>query len=194
MKTTIEELIKASIDVKTKLLTDPFLMTTIEAVAEDMVACLQNGGKVLFCGNGGSAADAQHIAAELSGRFYTDRAPLYAEALHVNSSYMTAVANDYSYDVVYSRMIEGCGRKGDILVGISTSGNSKNVVKALEKAEEKGMITISMTGNGGGKMKDHSKHLLNVPSNDTPRIQECHILIGHIICQLVEEKLFPTQA
>jgi D-sedoheptulose 7-phosphate isomerase len=107
---------------------------------------------------------------------------------------MTAVANDYSYEVVYSRMIEGCGRKGDILVGISTSGNSKNVVKALEKAQEKGMITISMTGNGGGKMKDFSKHLLNVPSNDTPRIQECHILIGHIICQLVEEKLFPTQA
>ena len=194
MKTTIEELIKASIDVKSKLLSDPFLMTSIENIAEEMVECLSNGGKVLFCGNGGSAADAQHIAAELSGRFYTDRAPLYAEALHVNSSYMTAVANDYSYDVVYSRMIEGCGRRGDILVGISASGNSKNVVKALEKAQEKGMTTVSMTGIGGGRMKEFSKHLLAVPSNDTPRIQECHILLGHIICQLVEEKLFPTQA
>ncbi len=190
MKSQIENLIQASIDVKNKLLAEPFILTTIENVVDEIVNCFQNGGKVLLCGNGGSAADAQHIAAELSGRFYTDRAPLYAEALHVNSSYITAVANDYSYDIVYSRMIEGCGKKGDILIGISTSGNSKNVLKALEAANSKGMITIGMTGESGGKMKTACKYLLNVPSNDTPRIQESHILLGHIICQLVEEKMF----
>jgi D-sedoheptulose 7-phosphate isomerase len=171
-------------------LAEPFILTTIENVVDEIIESLNNGGKILFCGNGGSAADAQHIAAELSGRFYTDRKPLYAEALHVNSSYITAVANDYSYDVVYSRMIEGCGRKGDVLVGISTSGNSKNVIEALKKANEIGMITMGMTGDSGGKMKELCKYLLNVPSNDTPRIQESHILLGHIICQLVEEKMF----
>ena len=190
MKTQIENLIQASIDVKHKLLAEPFILTTIENVVDEIIESLNSGNKVLFCGNGGSAADAQHIAAELSGRFYTDRKPLYAEALHVNSSYITAVANDYSYDVVYSRMIEGCGRKGDVLVGISTSGNSKNVIEALKKANEIGMITIGMTGDSGGKMKELCKYLLNVPSNDTPRIQESHILLGHIICQLVEEKMF----
>jgi D-sedoheptulose 7-phosphate isomerase len=190
MKSQIENLIQASIDVKHKLLAEPFILTTIENAVDEIVNCFQNDGKVLLCGNGGSAADAQHIAAELSGRFYTDRAPLYAEALHVNSSYITAVANDYSYDVVYSRMVEGCGKKGDILIGISTSGNSKNVLKALEVANSKGMITIGMTGESGGKMKTVCKYLLNVPSNDTPRIQESHILLGHIICQLVEEKMF----
>jgi D-sedoheptulose 7-phosphate isomerase len=190
MKSQIENIIQASIDVKHQLLSEPFILTTIESVVDEMVHSLQNGGKVLFCGNGGSAADAQHIAAELSGRFYTDRKPLYAEALHVNTSYLTAVANDYSYDVIYSRMIEGCGKKGDVLVGISTSGNSKNVVEALKKANEMGMITVSFTGSTGGKMKDLSKYLLNVPSNDTPRIQESHILIGHIICQLIEEQMF----
>jgi D-sedoheptulose 7-phosphate isomerase len=190
MKSQIENLIQASIDVKHKLLSDPFLLTTIENIVDEIIESLNNGGKILFCGNGGSAADAQHIAAELSGRFYTVRKPLYAEALHVNSSYITAVANDYSYDVVYSRMIEGCGKKGDVLVGISTSGNSKNVIEALKKANEKEMITVSMTGETGGKMKELSKYILNVPSTDTPRIQESHILLGHIICQLVEEKMF----
>ena len=190
MKTLIENIIQSSIEVKQQLLADPFLLSSIENIVAEMVESLNNDGKILFCGNGGSAADAQHIAAELSGRFYTDRAPLYAEALHVNSSYMTAVANDYSYDVVYSRMIQGCGRKGDVLVGISTSGNSKNIIKALEVAKEKGMITIGMTGASGGKMKELCTYLLNVPSNDTPRIQESHILLGHIICQLIEEKLF----
>jgi len=144
-----------------------------------------------FCGNGGSAADAQHISAELSGRFYTDRPPLYSEALHVNSSYMTAVANDYSYDVVYSRMVEACGRKGDVLVGITTSGNSKNIIAAMEMAKKQGMITVGMTGKSGGKMNDCCDIMLRVPSTDTPRIQESHILIGHIICQLIEETIFP---
>ena len=190
MKAIIENIILSSIDVKQKLLAEPFVLNTIENIVDELVECFKNGGKVLFCGNGGSAADAQHIAAELSGRIYTDRPPLYAEALHVNTSYLTAVANDYSYDIVYSRMVEGCGKKGDILFGISTSGNSKNVINALNVANEKGMITIGMTGDSGGKMKTICKYLLNVPSNDTPRIQESHILLGHIICQLVEEKMF----
>jgi D-sedoheptulose 7-phosphate isomerase len=144
----------------------------------------------LFCGNGGSAADAQHLAAEFSGRFYTDRDALPAEALHCNTSYITAVANDYSYDVIYSRIVKGIGQKGDVLVGLSTSGNSKNIVKAFEVAREKGMHTIGFTGESGGEMKALSDHLINVPSTDTPRIQESHILLGHIVCQLVEEGYF----
>lgn len=191
MSTNIKSLIQASIDTKELVLKDEALINSIQAAATQTAAALKNGCKALFCGNGGSAADAQHIAAELSGRFYTDRDPLYAEALHVNSSYMTAVANDYSYDVVYSRMIKGCGRKGDVLFGISTSGNSKNVMLAFEEAKKLGMICIGMTGATGGKMNDLCDIMLKVPSTDTPRIQESHILIGHIICQLIEEELFP---
>lgn len=189
--TLIKEKIQASIDVKTLILSNTVLLETISKVADEIVNTYkQNDGKVLFCGNGGSAADAQHIAAELSGRFYTDREPLFAEALHVNSSYMTAVANDYSYDEVYSRMVKAAGRKGDVLIGISTSGNSANVVKAIEEANKRGMITVGMTGEKGGKMKDLCKYIINVPSNDTPRIQESHILIGHILCEIVESKMF----
>jgi D-sedoheptulose 7-phosphate isomerase len=187
----IKEKIQASINVKTLILSNTTLLETISKVAAEIVNTYkQNDGKVLFCGNGGSAADAQHIAAELSGRFYTDREPLFAEALHVNSSYMTAVANDYSYDEVYSRMVKAAGRKGDVLIGISTSGNSANVVKAIEEANKRGMITVGMTGEKGGKMKDLCKYIINVPSNDTPRIQESHILIGHILCEIVENKMF----
>ncbi|MDP4663285.1 MAG: D-sedoheptulose 7-phosphate isomerase [Salibacteraceae bacterium] len=186
----IKNLIADSIKVKQDLLSKQAIVEATEASASAWVECLKNDGKILFCGNGGSAADAQHLAAELSGRFYHDRTPLFAEALHVNTSYLTAVANDYSYDEIYSRMIIAKGRKGDVLVGISTSGNSKNVVLALEEAKSRGMITIGMTGDGGGKMKNVCDILLNVPSNDTPRIQECHILLGHIICQLTEERLF----
>jgi D-sedoheptulose 7-phosphate isomerase len=188
---SIHDIIKASIDVKIKLLNDPAQQQLLQDVADLCIRTFKADGKVLFCGNGGSAADAQHIAAELSGRFYTDREPLYAEALHVNSSYMTAVANDYSFDVVYSRMIKACGRKGDVLVGISTSGNSKNIIAALEEAKNAGMITVGMTGEGGGKMRSLCDYLLQSPSNDTPRIQETHILMGHIICQLIEEGLYP---
>jgi D-sedoheptulose 7-phosphate isomerase len=186
----IKDLIADSIKVKSDLLASQGIISDTEKSADHWVECLKNDGKILFCGNGGSAADAQHLAAELSGRFYHDRTPLFAEALHVNTSYLTAVANDYSYDEIYSRMIIAKGRKGDVLVGISTSGNSKNVVLALEEAKKRGMITIGMTGEGGGKMKEVCDILLNVPSNDTPRIQECHILLGHIICQLTEERLF----
>ncbi|MBK9401903.1 MAG: D-sedoheptulose 7-phosphate isomerase [Bacteroidetes bacterium] len=190
MASDIKALIRASIDTKELVAKDQQLIDDIQKSVTMIVNALKTGNKILFCGNGGSAADAQHIAAELSGRFYTDRDPLYAEALHVNSSYMTAVANDYSFDVVYSRMIKGCGRKGDVLVGISTSGNSKNVILALEEARKLGMHTIGMTGAGGGKMQGTCDLMLMVPSKDTPRIQESHILIGHIICQLIEEELF----
>jgi len=191
MRNKIVEAIQHSIKVKNDILSDAILIDKIEKVTQNIVECYRNGGKVLFCGNGGSAADAQHLAAELSGRFYYDRPPLYAEALHVNSSYLTAVANDYSYDEVFARLVKGMGRKGDILVGISTSGNSSNILKAFEAAKSVGMITVGLTGANGGKIKDISNYLIDVPSTDTPRIQESHIMIGHIICQLVESELFP---
>ncbi|MEP7165587.1 MAG: D-sedoheptulose 7-phosphate isomerase [Ferruginibacter sp.] len=190
MQDQILKIIQASIDVKLQVLENKELQKTVGRAVEALVTAFKNGNKVLFCGNGGSAADAQHLAAEFSGRFYTDREALPAEALHVNTSYMTAVANDYSYDVVYSRMVQGIGREGDVLVGLSTSGNSVNIIKAFETAKTKGMTTIAFTGTTGGKMKDISDLLINVPSTDTPRIQESHILLGHIICQLVEEQYF----
>jgi len=190
MENQILGLIQASIDVKLKLLEDKKLRDTIAHAVQAILQAFKNGNKVLFCGNGGSAADAQHLAAEFSGRFYTDRDALPAEALHVNTSYITAVANDYSYEVIYSRMVKGIGHKGDVLVGLSTSGNSPNILKAMETAKEKGMITIGFTGATGGKMKAVSDYLINVPSTDTPRIQESHILVGHILCQLVEELYF----
>ena len=186
----IKEIIASSIFVKQQLLTDAVMQQKIAEAVEVITAAFKNGNKVLFCGNGGSAADAQHLAAEFSGRFYTDRKALPAEALHCNTSYLTAVANDYSYDVVYSRMVDGIGNAGDILVGLSTSGNSGNIIKAFETARTKNMVTIAFTGATGGKMKDISNYLFNVPSTDTPRIQESHIMIGHIICQLVEEQYF----
>jgi len=182
--------IRDSIEVKRKILDDKDLIKTVKNVADQIIKTFKKGCKVLFCGNGGSAADAQHLAAELSGRFYFDREPLFAEALHVNTSYLTAVANDYSYDEVFSRLVMAKGRKGDILIGISTSGNSKNVIKAIEVANNLGMITVGLTGESGGKMKDICKYLINVPSTDTPRIQEAHIMIGHIICEIVESELF----
>ena len=186
----IKKSISESIQVKQNILENPDLLSKISLVSQEIINAFKNDKKVLFCGNGGSAADAQHIAAELSGRFYFDREPLFAEALHVNTSYITAVANDYSYDEVFSRLVKAKGRAGDILIGISTSGNSKNVIKAIEVANEKGMITIGMTGKTGGKMKEICKYLINVPSTDTPRIQEAHIMIGHIICEIVEKVLF----
>lgn len=144
----------------------------------------------MFCGNGGSAADAQHLAAELSGRFYLDRKPLKAEALHVNSSYLTAVANDISFDEVYARLVEGSGGESDILVGLSTSGNSQNIINAVEKANSMGITTICFTGESGGRLKAISDLTVRVPSSDTPLIQELHIMLGHTICQIVEARLF----
>ncbi|MEO5644886.1 MAG: D-sedoheptulose 7-phosphate isomerase [Bacteroidia bacterium] len=183
--------IEASVKLKSSLLTNDTLLTSLNKLVDEIGNCYKNGGKVLWAGNGGSAADAQHLAAELSGRFYYDRAPLFSEALHVNTSYITAVANDYSYDVVYSRLTQAMGRKGDILIGLSTSGNSANVVNALIKAKEIGMITSGFTGETGGEMKAHCDILINIPSKDTPRIQECHMLLGHTLCEMVEMKMFP---
>lgn len=172
------------------ILSDVELLTCIDKAAKTIIETYKQGGRVYFCGNGGSAADAQHLSAELSGRFYFDRKPLAAEALHVNTSYMTAVANDYSFELVFAREVEAFCKKGDVLVGISTSGNSKNVIRAFETAKAKGVTTIAMTGKGGGNMASLSDILIAIPSNDTPRIQESHIMAGHIICQIVEEELF----
>ena len=188
----VQEIITKSIEVKQQVLQDELLLTAVQKAIDVVTTAFKNGNKVLFCGNGGSAADAQHLAAEFSGRFYKDRPALPAEALHCNTSYLTAVANDYSYDVIYSRIIEGTGNQGDVLIGLSTSGNSANIVKAFDVAKAKGMSTIGFTGTTGGAMKAWSDVLINVPSSDTPRIQESHILIGHIICQLVEENIFPS--
>jgi D-sedoheptulose 7-phosphate isomerase len=190
METKIRSVIQSSINLKNKILNDPELIGTVQIVIDEIVRCYENGGKVLLCGNGGSAADAQHLAAELSGRFYFDRHPLYAEALHVNSSYVTAVANDYGFDEVFARLVVAMGSKNDILIGLSTSGNSSNILRAFDEANSLGMITIGFTGESGGQLKEKCKYLLNVTSNDTPRIQEVHIMLGHIICELVEKKLF----
>jgi D-sedoheptulose 7-phosphate isomerase len=186
----IKGVIAESIRVKQEILNNPEMLEKCEAIAAAVADAFRKDKKVLFCGNGGSAADAQHLAAEFSGRFYFDREPLDAEALHVNTSYVTAVGNDYSYDEIYSRVTKAKGRAGDFIFGISTSGNSKNVIRAFEVAKERGMIVVAMTGATGGNMKDYADFLLNVPSTDTPRIQESHILLGHIICELVEEELF----
>lgn len=191
MKEKIKNIISSSIAVKEKLLQDEAMQEKIAQAVDVIVAAFSNGHKVLFCGNGGSAADAQHLAAEFSGRFYKDRKALPSEALHCNTSYLTAVANDYSYNVIYSRIVDGIGVSGDVLAGLSTSGNSVNVIKAFETARGKNITTIGFTGESGGKMKEISDYLFNIPSKDTPRIQESHIMIGHIICQLVEEKLYP---
>ena len=166
----IKDIIRSSINVKQQVLQSEELIDTIENVVDVIVKAFQNGKRVYFCGNGGSAADAQHLAAEFSGRFYTDRKALPAEALHCNTSYLTAVANDYGYDAVYSRIIDGIGQEGDVLVGLSTSGNSKNIISAFEKAREKNIITIGFTGESGGRMRSGSDYLINIPSADTPRI------------------------
>ncbi len=187
----IKKAIRESIDVKEAILSSVELVHNIQKGADICIKSLKHEGKILICGNGGSAADAQHIAAELSGRFYYDREPLDAEALHVNTSYLTAVANDYSYNEIYARLIRAKGKRGDVLIGISTSGNSENIVKALETARSIGMITIGLTGDSGGQMKNLTDILINIPSKNTARIQEAHILVGHILCELIEAEMFP---
>ncbi len=190
MATRIHEIIASSIQVKQTILNDEALQQTVQQITDAVVEAFESGHKVMFCGNGGSAADAQHLAAEFSGRFYKNRRALPSDALHCNSSYLTAVANDYSYDDIYSRLVDGTMEKGDVLIGISTSGNSPNIVKAFETARSKGITTVGFTGASGGKMKEHSDFLLNIPSTDTPRIQESHIMLGHIICELTEAAIF----
>jgi D-sedoheptulose 7-phosphate isomerase len=190
MQKQIQEIIQQSIRTKEKMLANPEILQRLEDVVELITVAFKKGNRLYFCGNGGSAADAQHLAAEFSGRFYKNRKALPAEALHCNTSYLTAVANDYSFDVIYARLVEGIMESGDVLLGFSTSGNSPNILLAFEAARKSGIHTIGFTGSSGGKLKDLSDYLFNVPANDTPRIQESHIMLGHIICQLVEEKYF----
>lgn len=193
MQSKVQDIFEASIRAKQQLLGNARLTALTAQVSEIIAEAFSHGHRLYFCGNGGSAADAQHLSAEFTGAFYNrGRKALPAEALHVNTSYLTAVANDYDYASVYSRLVEGIMQPGDVLVGLSTSGNSANVVKAFEAAKQIGVITVGMTGEGGGQLKALSDFLFNVPSNDTPRIQECHMLIGHTICQLVESIIFPA--
>lgn len=191
MQSTIQQIFQSSIDAKQQLLASERLLQLTETVSVLITEAFRNGHRLYFCGNGGSAADAQHLAAEFTGAFYNRNRPaLPAEALHVNTSYITAAANDYDYNSIYSRLVEGIMQSGDVLVGLSTSGNSGNVVKAFEAARAKGITTVGMTGEKGGALRPLSDYLFDVPSNDTPRIQECHMLIGHTICQLVEAQIF----
>jgi len=183
--------IEASIAVKQRLLGSPEVVSGIAKVSELLVGALDQGNKLLAFGNGGSAGDAQHIAAEFVGRFAFDRPALPALALSVNTSCVTAIGNDYGFDVVFSRQVEALGRPGDVAIGISTSGNSANVLRGLSVARKMGLHTIALTCQSGGKLKDAVDYCICVPSTDTPRIQECHILIGHIVAELVEEALFP---
>lgn len=192
MMDLIRKNVSDSVALKQELLENETLLNKIAEAADIISQAFETGKRIFFCGNGGSAADAQHLAAEFTGPFYNrGRRALPAEALHCNSSYLTAAANDFDYHAVYARLVEGIMEPGDILVGLSTSGNSSNVVKAFEAAREKGIFTIGMTGSDGGKMKTLCDLLFNVPSSNTPRIQEVHMLAGHIICELVETRLFP---
>ncbi len=190
MNPLIKERIGESILVKQTILLDEKLMEIIQQVTDITTIAFKADKKILLCGNGGSASDAQHIAAEFSGRYYLDREPLDAEALHTNTSAVTAIANDYGYDEVFARLVRSKGRQGDILYAFSTSGNSPSIINAIKAAKERFMIVVGMTGGNGGKMNGVCDYLIKIPSIDTPRIQECHILVGHIICELVESVIF----
>lgn len=190
MKNQIETSIKESIRLKKILLNDKHGLDFIESISNRIIHCLQSGGKILICGNGGSAADSQHFAAELVGRFAFDRKALPAVALTTDTSIITAVSNDYSFDEIFSRQIEALCKNGDVVVGISTSGNSPNVIKALQKAKELGAITCALLGHQGGTIKDIASYAYVVPSNESARIQEVHIMMEHIICQMVEKIYF----
>ena len=189
LKNKFEISIKENISIKESLKNKKYLRI-IEKIINQVFVTIKRNKKIMTCGNGGSAADAQHLAAEFSGRYYINRPPLHAEALHTDTSFMTAVSNDFSFDEVYARLIQGIGKQGDILIGMSTSGNSKNVIKALEEAKKKNIITIGFKGKANGNMKPYCDYLINIPSDDTPRIQECHLMLGHGICELVEKELF----
>jgi len=185
----IEKAIKESIATKETILTNG-LIPEIQKGVRLIVHAYQQGGKLLLCGNGGSASDAQHIAAELVGRFSKERRSLPALALSSNISTLSSIGNDYNFESIYSRQVEGYMQKEDVLIAISTSGNSPNILAAVKKAKEVGGKTIGFTGESGGKLKGEVDLLINVPSKETPRIQESHILIGHIVCDLIEQELF----
>ncbi len=182
--------IKQASRIKQNILKDNELIKNIDEIAKAIINAYKNNKKVILFGNGGSAADAQHIAAELMNRFYFDRKSLPAEALTVNTSILTAIGNDYTFDQIFSKQVEGIGEEGDIAIGISTSGNSKNVTEAINVAKKKKLFTIAFTGRSGGKIKEIADICLQVPHDDTPRIQEIHIMIGHIICEIIEKELF----
>ena len=186
----IQDRIQRSIDVKMALLADGSLQILLADAAMQIVKSLRAGGKVIFCGNGGSAADSQHLAAEFTGRYLKERRALPALALSVNTSSLTAIGNDYGFDLVFARQVEALGNKGDVLVGISTSGNSRNVVRAMEAAKLKSIYTVALTGSSGGALKQLADCVICAPSEETPRIQECHILMGHLMCEIAEEALF----
>ena len=190
MQEHISDILNDSFKNLQKVISDKGLILEIETITTKIIKAFKDGNKLLLCGNGGSASDAQHIAAELSGRFIKERKPLYAEALHVNSSYMTAVSNDYGFESTYSRMLEAIGKKGDVLIALSTSGNSENVVNAVKMANSLDMLSVGMSGDKGGKMKELCQHNIIIPSSNTARIQEAHIIVGHIFCQIIEENLF----
>jgi D-sedoheptulose 7-phosphate isomerase len=190
----LAQIIRDSVAVKESLLADAEQLSTIEEVAGVLADAFLSGNKALFCGNGGSAADAQHLAAEFSGRFLFDRDPLPAEALHANTSFLTAVANDYSYDEVFARMVRASGHAGDVFFGLSTSGNSPSIVNAAAAARDRGMVVVGMTGQGGGRLKEHCSYLIAVPSSVTAHIQESHITIGHAISEIVEARVFEGEA
>jgi D-sedoheptulose 7-phosphate isomerase len=190
MQEHISDILNDSFNNLQKVINDKGLILEIETITTKIIKAFKDGNKLLLCGNGGSASDAQHIAAELSGRFIKERKPLYAEALHVNSSYMTAVSNDYGFESTYSRMLEAIGEKGDVLIALSTSGNSENVVNAVKMANSLDMLSVGMSGATGGKIKELCQHNIIIPSSNTARIQEAHIIVGHIFCQIIEDKLF----
>jgi D-sedoheptulose 7-phosphate isomerase len=186
----IKSQIKESIRVKEQLLNSPSVISVIDEVSEECINVFKNNGKILLAGNGGSAADSQHISAEFVSRFYFDRPGLPSIALTTDTSALLAIGNDYGFEKVFSRQIEALGNKGDIFIGISTSGNSKNVINALIAANKKGLTTVGLIGENGGEMEGLCKFCIKVPSDQTPRIQEAHILIGHIICAIVEDTIF----
>ena len=182
--------IKESIETKERMLQNKEMLQKIKKAADKIIKMYKENGVVFFAGNGGSAADAQHLAGELVSRFYLERKGLAAQALTVDTSILTGIGNDYGFDKIFARQIEANAKKGDIFIGISTSGNSKNILEAIKEAKEKEMFIIGFTGETGGKMKEECDILLNVPSKDTPRVQESHILIGHILCEIVESEMF----
>lgn len=190
MKEYIRNNIEESIGAKKKLLADDSLLSVIEQVSRICIGAYEKGNKILVCGNGGSASDAQHMAGELVGRYKLERAGIPAIALNANTAVMTALGNDYDYDSIFEKQVAALGKKEDVLFVISTSGNSKNTVRACETAKKMGIITVALTGAGGGTLKTLCDHTINVPSDNTPRIQEMHILIIHSLCGIIERELY----
>ena len=189
-KTNFVKSIENSIAVKQRILQDKAFLAMLNTVGTAMVDALKKGHRLFFMGNGGSAADAQHLTAEFTGRYLRERTPLAAIALSVNTSSLTAIGNDYGFDMVFARQVQALGTEGDVAVGLSTSGNSRNVLRAMEAAKAKGMITVGLSGESGGLLRDCVDYCLCAPSGETPRIQEAHILIGHVLCEIVEDELF----